>query len=275
MRAMPRSRRRLLWAGVALLLLVVLVLIPGLYASQPGFVTRYPALSAQYKAWSTSKHKDVACESCHAQPTFLGRAGYSAWMLGEFYRSVFSSAATPGVFAAPTNASCQVCHAKLVTTSPTGDLIIPHKAHVDVLKMQCVTCHRYLVHELSPKGTHTPPMAACLTCHNGVQAKNACVTCHTAKAAPETHKAANWLVIHPAQAVGGNCPTCHAWTKNWCADCHSRRPPSHVATWRTTHPAAVKTHRDCEVCHTGPFCIRCHGVVPQLDFNPAVTLVTQ
>jgi len=37
----------------------------------------------------------------------------------------------------------------------------------------------------------------------------------------------------------------------------------------------VKVHRDCEVCHTGSFCINCHGDVPQLNFDPNLKLVTQ
>jgi CxxC motif-containing protein (DUF1111 family) len=39
------------------------------------------------------------------------------------------------------------------------------------------------------------------------------------------------------------------------------------------HGAKVKAHRNCEVCHTGAFCTRCHGTVPQLNFDPALKLV--
>jgi hypothetical protein len=273
--AAPRGKRSLLWAAVAAVLVVALVLIPGYLALQPGFVTRYPNLSVQYKTWSASTHKDVPCQACHVPPTLLSQAAYSARMLGEFYLSLVSPGRRLDVFAPPTNAACQKCHTTLVTKSPKGDLIIPHQAHVVVLKLQCVRCHAYLVHEDSPEGKHTPPMAACLKCHDGVQAKSACVTCHTAKDAPDSHKAADWLVVHAQRQQSVDCAACHGWTKNWCADCHSRRPPSHVADWRTTHPAAVKAHRDCEVCHTAAFCVKCHGDVPQLNFDPSIKLVTQ
>jgi hypothetical protein len=270
---MTPRRRLLVFTAIAVLVIVLLAAVPAYFASRPDFFSRYPRLAASYTDWADSKHKDVPCQSCHAAPTLAGQAGYSARMVGEFYLSLASVDRTPGVFAAPTNAACQVCHAQLVTTSPAGDLIIPHKAHVDVLKLECATCHRYLVHELSPKGTHTPPMAACLVCHDGRQAKNACVTCHTAKAAPETHKATDWLRVHADRQAGADCPSCHAWTPDWCADCHLRRPPSHVVTWRTTHPAAVSAHRNCEVCHTASDCIRCHGVVPKPNFDPSIKLV--
>lgn len=269
----PRTRRRLLWVAIAVLVLIALVIAPGYYALQPGFVARNTTLSVEYKSWSASKHADVPCQSCHAAPSLTAQVAYSARMLGEFYRSLVSPGRKLDIFVQPTNAACQHCHTELVSASPKGDLIIPHRAHVEILKMQCVKCHAYLVHAKSPEGKNTPPMAACLTCHDGKQAKNACVTCHTSKAAPESHKAADWLVVHPAQQKSVDCAACHGWTKDWCADCHSRRPPSHTAGWRTAHPLAVKTNRDCEACHTASSCARCHGDVPQLNFDPTVKLV--
>ena len=116
-------------------------------------------------------------------------------------------------------------------------------------------------------------MKACLTCHDGRTAKNSCSTCHTNKAIPASHQAANWRIVHAQMQAKIDCKPCHAWTTNWCADCHSRRPRDHTATWRTTHGQQVKVHRNCEACHQAPFCINCHGAVPQLNFNPALQLV--
>lgn len=268
-----RARKRLMWLGLAVLALAVLVVAPGYYASQPGYLARYPNLSAPYKAWATSKHKDVSCESCHVPPTITARLAHSATMVGQFYLSLVSPGRQLDAYPPPTNASCQGCHESLISVSPSGDLIIPHRAHVDVLGLQCVRCHSNLVHHPDAAGRDIPLMAGCLTCHDGKQAKNTCTTCHTAKATPESHRAANWDTIHPQEVGKVDCAACHAWTVNWCADCHARRPRSHTATWRVDHPLAVKTHRNCEVCHTGGFCIRCHGVVPSLNFNPALKLV--
>ncbi|KAF0206945.1 MAG: cytochrome c3 family protein [Actinomycetota bacterium] len=273
LRPTPRTLRMLVRIGIALVAIAALVVAPVLYASQPSFLARYSNLSAPYKAWTTSTHKDVACESCHVPPTVVARAAFSARMLGEYYLSLVSSSRELDVLRPPTNASCQPCHADLVSVSPSGDLKIPHRAHVDVLKMSCVECHDYAVHEKNAKGTHVPPMTACLTCHDGKRAKSACTTCHTAKAAPDTHKATDWVVVHPLQQTGGECAKCHAWTKNWCADCHFRRPASHSTDWRKKHATAVKGRRNCEACHPASFCVRCHGVVPQLNYNPATKLV--
>ncbi|HEY5275964.1 MAG TPA: hypothetical protein VIK38_05420 [Coriobacteriia bacterium] len=268
-------RRSLLIAGSVVLALIVLVVLPGYFAIQPSFMARYSYLNVEYTTWSQSAHKDVPCQSCHIAPGILDRAGYDARMLGAFYVSLVSPDTKLSAFATPTIAACEVCHADLITTSPNGDLKIPHRAHVDVLQVPCARCHQYLVHQLSPEGKHTPTMATCLVCHDGIQAKNPCSTCHTAKAAPESHAASDWLVIHPQEQTKIDCAKCHGWTTNWCSDCHNRLPASHTADWRTTHGAAVKVHRDCEVCHTGSFCINCHGDVPQLNFDPNVKLVTQ
>lgn len=267
------ARRRLMWLGLAVLALAVLVVAPGYYASQPGYLARYPNLSAPYKAWATSKHKDVSCESCHVPPTITAWVAHSAVMVGQFYVSLISPERQLGGYPPPTSATCHGCHESLISVSPDGDLKIPHRAHVDVLGLACVRCHSNLVHHPNAAGRDIPQMITCLTCHDGKQAKNACATCHTAKAAPDSHRAANWDTIHPREVGKVDCASCHAWTVKWCADCHARLPRSHTTTWRADHPPAVKANRNCEVCHTGDFCVRCHGVVPSLNFNAAVKLV--
>lgn len=272
--SMTPGRRRLavrLWIAVAAG--VLLLAIPTAIATQPKFLQRYSHYGPQYTTWSTSVHAQVACQRCHVRPGFVGQAVYDVRMLGEFYLSTVMPARQPALLTKPANSACLSCHYDMRTVSPSGDLNIPHRAHVNVLKMDCVTCHTYLVHETSPEGKHVPRMATCLTCHDGKKAKNACSTCHTNKRIPESHRQANWLAIHPQMQAKLNCKQCHQWTANWCADCHARRPKSHTVDWRAKHGAAVKVRRSCEACHAGPFCIRCHGVVPKLNANPSLTLV--
>jgi hypothetical protein len=154
--------------------------------------------------------------------------------------------------------------------SPNGDLQIPHRAHVNVLKMECVQCHDYLVHELNPQGDHLPTMEGCLKCHDGNTAKATCTACHTRKAAPDSHRASDWLIVHAQKATDPECDSCHKWTDEWCADCHAVRPRSHTKEWRASHGEQVKQHRNCEACHDGEFCVRCHGEVPKDNFDPAL-----
>ncbi len=260
-------------AGIAVLAVLLLGVLPGYLATRPAFYDHVPALTEEYEAWSTSTHLEAGCEACHVPPTTIAQTTYRVRMVGEFYLSLVFRSREPQVFATPTNEACLACHSDLRTVSPRGDLQIPHRAHVSILEMECVECHNYLVHELSPEGKHVPPMVECLRCHDGDAAKDACTACHTEKAAPESHANEDWLVEHAEQADDPECITCHKWAENWCVDCHSQRPQSHGSDWRAAHGAQVEIHRNCEACHEGPFCIRCHGEVPQLNFDPGLTLV--
>lgn len=258
---------------IVVLAVVIFVIVPGYIASRPQFVRRYASLNEQYQGWASSVHAQVPCQSCHIPPDRTSRTVYSVRMLGEFYLSLVRPSREPKLYATPTNEACQSCHIDLRTVSPSGDLNIPHRAHVNVLKLKCVDCHNFLVHKPNPEGTHTPRMATCLTCHDGKTAKRECSACHTNKAVPETHRAKDWLIVHPEEQKKTDCSKCHKWTANWCVLCHESRPRSHTKTWRSDHRLSVKARRNCEACHVGEFCVRCHGEVPSLNFDPALKLV--
>lgn len=268
-----KRRRNVMVAGGVLAAIAVTVLVPGYIATRPSYLTRYPSLAGAHETWTESVHASVACQQCHIQPGFAPRTAYNARMLGEFYLSLVMGSREPQLLKRPLNAACGSCHIDLRTVSPTGDLKIPHRAHVNALEMQCVTCHEFLVHELSPEGQHKPRMEACLECHDGERAKNACTTCHTDKAAPEGHQAKDWVVVHALRQSEEDCESCHAWTDDWCVECHTRKPGSHGTKWRSAHPVAVENRRNCEACHQGDFCVRCHGEVPQLNISSAPKLV--
>jgi hypothetical protein len=260
-------------ASIAVAAVLLLVVLPGFIATRPDYLRRYANMAGKVDTWSESVHAKASCQSCHVKPTFVAQAGFDARMLGEFYLAVVARSRTPKLFSAPTNSACEACHMDLRTVSPSGDIRIPHRAHVSVLKVKCVRCHEFLVHEKSPEGNNRPRMAECLTCHNGRTAKRNCSACHTNKSLPPSHRAPDWTIVHPLKQKEIDCAKCHKWTSDWCAECHRLRPRSHVAKWRTLHGAQVKLHRNCEVCHDGPFCVRCHGDVPALNFNPALKMV--
>lgn len=269
----PARRKLYLRLGAIALALTVFVIAPAYMGAQPGFMKRYPNMEASHDTWETSVHAKVSCQTCHVEPDFAAQAKYNVQMLGEFYVSLVARSREPDLLARPTNEACSSCHIDLRTVSPSGDLNIPHRAHVDVLGIDCVECHEFLVHELSPEGKHVPRMIACLDCHDGEQAKDACVVCHTEKAAPENHGTAEWLIVHPQMQDSEDCESCHGWTPDWCVECHTRRPSSHVERWRTVHRDTVEVRRNCEACHEADFCIRCHGEVPLLNWDPDLALV--
>lgn len=270
---MDSRRRTLLFAAIAAVVLAVLVALPLVLATRPAYFARFPGMAEKYEPWSTSTHVEAGCEGCHVPPRALARMAYRVRLVGSFYSSVFSGSHDPRIFGRPTNEACLTCHSDLRAVSPRGDLQIPHRAHVDILEMDCVECHDYLVHELSPSGTHTPPMSGCLRCHDGDRAKDTCTACHTEKAAPESHRAPDWPIVHAEKAADPECDSCHRWTEDWCADCHRRRPASHGDDWRAVHGDRVKVHRGCEACHEAPFCVRCHGEHPEENLDPRMELV--
>lgn len=270
------GRSRIVLRTVALGVLLALAFgVPAYLTAQPGYFRRYPLMAAKWEPWSTSTHVEAGCAGCHVEPRALPQVIYRARMIGEFYLGLAFPKREPDLFAKPSNAACMECHSDLRSVSPEGDLQIPHRAHINVLKMECVACHGYLVHELSPEGKHAPPMGGCMECHDGDAAKNACTACHTEKAAPETHRAPSWVVEHASRATDPACETCHGYTEKWCVDCHETRPRSHGSDWRGVHGEAVAKHRSCEACHEGPFCVRCHGEVPAVNFDPDLKLVVQ
>lgn len=271
--AAARRKPWLVPAAVVVAAFAVTILGPGYLASQPTFLDRFANLQRFHSTWSTSTHAEVTCQSCHVPPDTLSQLTYNARMVGEFYLSAVSPGRRPVLFGKPPNASCQECHEANRSVSPRGDLRIPHRAHVQVLKMRCIGCHGFVVHLKNPEGTHTPRMTSCLTCHDGKRAKNACTVCHKRKAAPVSHRSANWLVIHPKMQKKVDCKECHGWVRNWCRECHTRRPVTHGRRWRSQHQYKVARHRNCEACHKGRFCVRCHGEVPSLNRSKAPKFV--
>lgn len=269
----PRMRRKTVLTIIgALVAIALLVVLPAFVSANPGFFGSYSELSGEYESWAASPHAEAGCEECHVPPNVLARTGYRLLMVGQVYMSPFDPS-PPDVFGVPTNEACLACHNDLRTVSPEGDLQIPHRAHVTILEMDCVECHDFLVHAESPSGGHVPEMEGCLECHDGDRAKDNCTACHTEKAAPASHAANDWLVVHPRDPDDPECAKCHDWSGDWCVQCHASRPKSHATDWRATHGDRVKAHRNCEACHDDAFCIECHGVVPPLNFDPALELV--
>ena len=265
-------RRRLTRGAVVLVALLVLVVAPTVIALRPAYLERFETFETQHETWAASLHARVTCQSCHVEPGPVAQGAYGARMLGVFYASLVSPADGLVALETPTNDACLGCHMDLRTVSPSGDLNIPHRAHVEMLAMQCVDCHNFLVHEPGPDGTNRPTMEGCLTCHDGETAKDDCSACHTDKDQPTSHGEPVWLVEHPL-AVDASCAQCHDWTEEWCSDCHAKRPASHGEDWRQRHRLVVEERRNCEACHQGEFCVECHGEVPQLNFDPAISVV--
>lgn len=256
-------RRRLLKWGLpaAAIFVIVLLVLPGVSMVQPGYYKRYPALGERMDNWATSTHSRMSCIECHVEPGVKGVLSFGVQSVPAFYSQLFRGPDDTNLLKAPSRASCRKCHTSYRRVAPSGDLLIPHRAHVEVLDMDCVACHRDLVHSLNRRGFNRPEMEGCLEqCHDGDVATDECVKCHTRKHTPRSHEATDWPQVHGAAAETQDCGECHDWTPDYCEDCHSKRPASHAGNWKKDHAPHAKTRGDgCLVCHGGEkFCKECH-----------------
>ncbi|MDH4140929.1 MAG: hypothetical protein OEV43_10220 [Coriobacteriia bacterium] len=257
-----RRRRFIKWGVISLAVVVVILLVlPVVSMLQPGYYRRYPALRDRMDHWAVSTHSRISCAECHVNPGAGAFLTFAAKSIPAFYSQLVKGPSTTNLLRAPTRAACQKCHTTYRQVSPAGDLLIPHRAHVVVLDMQCVTCHKNLVHSPNRRGFNRPEMEGCVgQCHNGDTASDQCTDCHTRKQTPDTHERADWLAIHGTMADTIDCSECHDWTPEYCAACHEKRPASHAGNWKKDHaPVAKKRGDGCLVCHGGEkFCKECH-----------------
>ncbi len=256
------SPRVLKWGAIGLVIVaVVLLVLPVVSMLQPGYYRRYPAMGQRMDHWATSTHSKISCAQCHMEPGAKGFLTFAAASVPAFYSQLVQGPSSTNLLKAPRREACQKCHTSYRRVAPSGDLLIPHRAHVETLKLECVACHKDLVHSLNRRGFNRPEMEGCLAqCHNGDTASNECIDCHTRKETPATHKKKDWLEVHGRMAATEDCGSCHDWTPEYCAKCHEKRPPSHVGNWKKDHGPLAKQRGDgCLVCHGGEkFCKECH-----------------
>lgn len=256
-------RRRLLIAGAAVVMavLVFAVAVPVFSTLQPDYYRRYEALGLRMDHWATSTHSRISCGQCHIEPGAEGFVAFAVQAVPAFYEQLSTGPAETNLLSAPSREACQKCHTNFRSVAPSGDLLIPHRAHVEVLEMECTACHENLVHSINRHGFNKPEMEGCLAqCHDGDTATAACVDCHTRKHTPDSHTAPDWLQVHGPAAETEDCGSCHDWTPGYCAECHEKRPASHSGNWKSGHAANATARGDgCTVCHGGQeFCDQCH-----------------
>ncbi|MDR3687068.1 MAG: cytochrome c3 family protein [Coriobacteriia bacterium] len=259
--APAHKRRRFPWKSAIALLVILVLVLPVYFTLQPSYYDRYPQLHSRIDAWRKSTHARISCAQCHVDPGPVGFLTFAAKSIPAFYSQLIFGPSDENLLSVPDTAACQKCHTDYREVSPAGDLLIPHRAHVEVLKIKCAVCHKNLVHSLNAAGFNKPEMQTCLSlCHNGVKATNQCNKCHTRKQVPPSHLAKDWLTVHPTMVGKIDCAKCHAWAPNYCRECHSHRPPSHVGNWKQLHGARAKAigTKGCLFCHGAEFCAKCH-----------------
>lgn len=254
----PRPRRL---AIIALLLVPIVFLVLPLFSTfQARYYERYPALRERMDNWRQSTHSPWNCAACHLEPGLRSGLAFAARSIPAFYEQLILGPSQSNLLHVPTREACQDCHTAYRTVSPSGDLLIPHRAHVEVLKINCATCHRDLVHSRNNKGYNSPEMEQCMeSCHDGRKATDRCLKCHTQKQVPPNHRLGNWLATHGKRTGEINCGTCHGWAPRLCEACHKKRPSTHVGNWKKLHQFRARERgKGCLFCHKQDFCEKCH-----------------
>lgn len=243
------------------LVIIVLVGLPIFSTLQPRYYERYPDLEPRMENWRASTHAKIPCSGCHVYSGAGGMLEFSARAIPAFYSQLIQGPHPDNLLDVPDSDACQKCHTAYRQVSSTGDLLIPHRAHVEILEVECATCHRDLVHSENTQGYNSPKMTMCFEqCHDGESATRECIKCHTRKHVPDNHKTEDWLEVHSQRAEEIDCGECHAWSPDFCAECHSEKPESHAGNWKKMHqfPALERGDKGCKTCHEEKFCLECH-----------------
>ena len=259
------SPRLLKWGAIGLVIVVVVLLVlPVVSMLQPDYYRRYPALGQRMDHWATSTHsQDLVRGMPRRTRAPRGSLTFAAASVPAFYSQLFSGpieheparrphagqrarSATRATGGWPRAATCS---SRTARTSRCSSI-------------ECVACHKDLVHSLNRRGFNRPEMEGCLEqCHDGDTASNECIDCHTRKETPAIAQE-DGLARGP-RAHGGDrrlrvVPRLDARATAPSAT-RSARPRTWATGRRITGPLAKQRGDGCLVCHGGEkFCKECH-----------------
>jgi nitrate/TMAO reductase-like tetraheme cytochrome c subunit len=265
-RGKPKRSARFKWiVGVSsffalIVILVIAAYVTAHFTSRSPFCNSCHEMNPYYSSWQDSTHNSAECRDCHIPP---GTTPYIKTKLGSLREIWVHITKNPEAPLAVTrqipNASCARCHSAPPTNPKLYTVAFSHVTHNT---LDCVGCHKRLVHRTLPPGYTDPAaMSSCLTCHDGAVAPSACTTCHTAP-----------------HEVRGECSTCHSTTDFsgaganhpfaltgshadlTCTQCHVTKPGAAIipgTQLAKADPACNSCHEDqhggltvCSGCHT-------------------------
>jgi hypothetical protein len=180
---------------------------------------------------------------------------------------------------------CSMCHTDVRRAAPFAppepQLKLSHADHIERVKENCSVCHKSLPEPVRGGGL-TPPMSACLQCHEHQQdfADGRCARCHVdlgrypLKPVSQFSHQGNFVREHGRSARAGDatCTTCHEQT--FCSDCHANTVSTKIEIKLPERVDADFIHRNdfvgrhtleaqadpasCRRCHGSSFCEDCH-----------------
>ena len=166
--------------------------------------------TAQYERWAVSTHQTIICRSCHIDPGISGAFDAQINGLQNLYVSITKgNEIQPHEDPLPISTeNCTDCHAAILRFNELGyadtpeyntlqgqGLLIAHRTHVEDYSIDCVECHRGIVHrnpeDIGKYDRNWPFMVTdCSPCHDGkyserfnievtsLEDNEKCITCH-------------------------------------------------------------------------------------------------
>ena len=282
---MNSSRWRLVIVlNIFLLFAILLVFEVEFTAYSTAFCTSCHEMKSQELGWQESTHSKIQCIGCH-------RLGL--WQKGGMVWAHFGRKSVSGLSSAVV---CLQCHKEERIVTPSGDLKIPHRNHLDLT--ECRRCHPATGHakESESGGQEVIVMGVCLKCHYKKAETLGCRGCHQHPPMTPAHLTEDWSQYHGGAARENltACNSCHGYTlflnseikhtaeqaltspanyardNEFCSQCHRRRPASHTFYFLYKHPRSALDNEDrCLVCHSWNFplptqnsadlfCQKCH-----------------
>lgn len=184
-------------------------------------------MKPEFLTWQTSAHSKFECTTCHK----VNFEDYQEQHQNQSFEKPITMKDTIP------DSICLQCHSNNRVTSPSGDLIIPHKRHAKA-KVACVACHSGVVHgniskrgitasgELSNFDTwnknvakkvatdyfRQPNMWTCIKCHKQTGITRKCGACHITIPELPSHDKPTWMAEHGkvARQKISECTKCHS-----------------------------------------------------------------
>jgi hypothetical protein len=146
------------------------------YSETPSFCTSCHVMAPKAMAWGASRHAQIGCLDCHAEPGMVGNLKSHLAGVKQAYLFVTGQYITP-IKGEVKNELCLKCHPQIANTNAVGDIVMVHGRHMSK-GVNCTDCHARLTHQDPTSLAVNPAEQDCLFCHQQKDVQTECVTCH-------------------------------------------------------------------------------------------------
>jgi len=172
--------RKLIAIVAGIVTLVFLLTITGAvsYYSNNSNCRNCHEMKQSYDSWRISSHSSVSCTSCHSRNPSEGIFSIKRTTIDRVLSHFLKPEKDPKAYVSKAN--CLRCHSaikKNIMPNRDSHVVNPHPVHLEA-GLNCMHCHKDLVHPRSVSTSTRPKMKDCVNCHRSKKAAIECHTCH-------------------------------------------------------------------------------------------------